>query len=57
MTLTLNTRSGVLHILPRCAGRDEMWLYRFSLGVEWFEELVGFLYLPYRRLCRKCIGP
>ena len=56
MTLVLNLQSGVLHLSPRCAGGDNRLIrqYHFTLSPD--EELMGFLGMPYRGLCKRCVG-
>ena len=55
IALTLNTASGILHLSQRCAGRDTRFHYRFTAPEG--EALLGFLYMPFKGLCRKCLKP
>lgn len=48
--MILNTKSGILHRYQRCAGQDRRFHYR----VRDDGELVGFLYLKFTGICRKC---
>ena len=56
MTLVLNLTSGILHLSPRCAGADNRLIRQYRFSLEPWEELVGFLDLPYTGLCRRCVG-
>jgi hypothetical protein len=43
--------SGLLHLAGSCRATG----YTFTVGPG--EELLGFLYLPFRRLCHRCFRP